>query len=137
MIQYNECEHLNQVFAQIMQLWRMQTKCILKAEHFRTITFLLGLSCPTTKFINGKGPKTLPLLPTADRERSNKIVFCMKAFHYILLVRRKINCCDYGLVYSLPLLFVVVVGSFMWYMLSSFMDNLETSFWFPEATIKR
>ena len=50
---------------------------------------------------------------TADQEISNKIVFCMKAFHYILLVRRKINCCDYGLVYSLPLVFVVVVGSFM------------------------
>ena len=60
-----------------------------------------------------KGAKNTATAATADRERSNKIVFCMKAFHYILLVRRKINCCDYGLVYSLPLLFVVVVGSFM------------------------
>ena len=83
--------------------------------HFESRTFSnhnISVGLDTTKFINGKGPKTLPL-PTADRERSNKIVFCMKAFHYILLVRRKINCCDYGLVYSLPLLFVVVVGSFM------------------------
>ena len=128
------CVHLNQVFAQIMQLWRMQTKCILKAEHFRSITFLLGLSY--NKIHQWKGTKNTASA-TADRERSNKIVFCMKAFHYILLVRRKINCCDYGLVYSLPLVFVVVVGSFMWYMLSSFMDNLETSFWLPEATIKR